>query len=208
MFDSPHHPARGRGRHRLRRRNRPLRAAFTTAAAAAALSAGVPAAALAAPAPPATGLTDPLPGPRVHGPGTAIVILGYGLLPDGSLRPELVDRLRAGYVQALLPPQSPVIVTGGNPRHGITEAAAMADWLVRNGLPAHRVYQEPAASNTVQNAQRSAQLIHALGLRDAVVVTSENHLTRAVGSFAAAGIPVAATLTPAEIPQFVAAFGW
>lgn len=205
MFDFPHRPARGR--HRLRRRNRSLRAAFTTAATAAALSAAA-ATATATPPSPATGLTDLLPGPRVHGPGTVIVILGYGLLPDGSLRPELVDRLRAGYVQALLAPQSPVIVTGGNPRHGVTEAAAMADWLVRNGLPAHRVFQEPAASNTVQNAERSAQLIHALGRRDAVVVTSENHLARAVRSFAAAGIPVAATLTPAEIPEFVATFGW
>ncbi|MGW4770912.1 hypothetical protein ACWEO2_23080 [Nocardia sp. NPDC004278] len=38
------------------------------------------------------------------GPEAAIVGLGYGLLPDGTMRPELISRLHAGYVQALLAP--------------------------------------------------------------------------------------------------------
>ncbi|MGI5218645.1 YdcF family protein [Nocardia sp. CA-290969] len=211
MPDSRTGRLRTSGRHR-RRRRRPLRTGLTTALTAAAVTAGLCGTAAAAPPLPgqvSAGLIDLLGGPltRVHGPGTAIVILGYGLLPDGSMRPELVDRLRAGYLQALLAPQSPVIVTGGNPRNGVTESAAMADWLIRNGLPAHRIHQEPGATTTVQNAERSAPLIHALGARDAVVVTSENHIGRAVESFTAAGIPVTSTLTPRQIPDFVAVFG-
>ncbi|MFX5922296.1 YdcF family protein, partial [Acinetobacter baumannii] len=77
-----------------------------------------------------------------RGPDTAIVVLGYGLLPDGAMRPELVERLRAGYAQALLAPASPIIVTGGNPRNGTTEAAAMADWLVARGIPPARVHRD------------------------------------------------------------------
>ncbi|WP_280462127.1 YdcF family protein [Nocardia carnea] len=197
---------------RRRRRTHPLRTGLTTVLTAAAITAGLGGQAGAAPAPPGAppaGIGDLLTGPltRVHGPGTAIVILGYGLLPDGTMRPELMDRLRAGYIQALLAPQSPVIVTGGNPRNGVAEAAAMAGWLIRHGLPAYRVHQEPAATTTVQNAQRSAQLIHALGAHDAVVVTSENHIGRAADSFTAAGVPVAATLTPGQIPEFVAVWG-
>ncbi|WP_459546056.1 YdcF family protein [Nocardia sp. X0981] len=161
----------------------------------------------AAPLQPAV-LIDVLDSPlvRVHGPETAIVILGYGLLPDGSMRPELTDRLRAGYVQALLAPQSPVIVTGGNPRNGRTEAAAMSDWLLRHGLPAQRVHQEATAGNTVENAERSAALIHSLGARDAVVVTSENHIARATRIFLAAGVPVTATLAPCQVPAFATSF--
>lgn len=203
-------PDTRRGRHR--RRNPALRTGLTTALTAAAITAGLCGPAGAAPIPPSgppAGIGDLLTGPltRLHGPGTAIVVLGYGLHPDGTMRPELVDRLRAGYVQALLAPQSPVIVTGGNPRNGVTEAAAMADWLVRKGLPAYRVHQEPAAATTVQNARLSAHLIHTLGAREAVVVTSENHIGRAADSFTAAGVPVAATLTPRQIPQFVLAWG-
>ncbi|MEU1981343.1 YdcF family protein [Nocardia sp. NPDC019395] len=212
MPDSYSGHTRPHRRHRRNSRTRSLRTGLTTALTAAVITAGLCGQAGAAPPPPdqvAAGLTDLLSSPlvRVHGPGTAIVILGYGLLPDGSMRPELVDRLRAGYVQALVAPQSPVIVTGGNPRNGITEAAAMADWLIGHGLPAYRVHQEPAAADTVQNAQRSAPLIHSLGARDVVVVTSENHIGRAAASFAAAGVPVTATLTPGQIPGFVTVFG-
>ncbi|MBF6347795.1 YdcF family protein [Nocardia flavorosea] len=193
-----------------RRRRAPgFRTVLTTALTAAAITAGLCGSAGATPIVPdglPTGIGELPNGPlmRAHGPGTAIVILGYGLLPGGTMRRELVERLRAGYVQALLAPLSPVIVTGGNPRNGVTEAAAMAAWLIRHGLPAQRVHQEPAAATTVQNAQRSAQLIHALGAYDAVVVTSENHIDRAAASFTAAGVPVAATLTPRQIPKFIA----
>ncbi|MFE9320075.1 hypothetical protein ACIHDR_04320 [Nocardia sp. NPDC052278] len=31
-----------------------------------------------------------------RGPQTAIVVLGYGLLPDGEMRPELISRLTPG----------------------------------------------------------------------------------------------------------------
>lgn len=80
--------------------------------------------------------TPPNPFPSLQGPQTAIVVLGYGLLPGGVLRPELVGRLQAAFVQALAAPASPIIVTGGNPVNGITEAAAMQAWLQRNGIPA------------------------------------------------------------------------
>ena len=45
----------------------------------------------------------------------AIVILGYGLKPDGSMRPILYHRVLTGLAIAQSFPQSPVIVTGGNP---------------------------------------------------------------------------------------------
>lgn len=144
---------------------------------------------------------------RVHGPGTVIVVLGHGLLPNGQMRPELIDRLHAGYVQAILAPTSPVIVTGGNPKNGVTEAAAMADWLVAHGVPAHRIHQEPAAGTTVQNARLSARMMDRIGARDAVVVTSANHMDRAVGDFKAAGISVAGSVTPNHLPRLEWAFG-
>ncbi|WP_216908650.1 YdcF family protein [Nocardia noduli] len=142
--------------------------------------------------------------PVVHGSRTAIVVLGYGLLPDGSMRPELIDRLRAGYLQALLAPASPIIVTGGNPHNGITEARAMADWFGRQCIPADRVHIEPDADSTRQNAEHSARLMHELGVHDAVVVTSADHLDRAVETFHAAGVDVIGTVTSDVMPQSAA----
>ena len=40
----------------------------------------------------------------------------YTMLPDGALRPELVHRLNAAWVQAIAAPFSRVVVTGGNPQ--------------------------------------------------------------------------------------------
>ncbi|MBF6227416.1 YdcF family protein [Nocardia abscessus] len=149
----------------------------------------------------------PSPPPTVHGPVTAIVVLGYGLLPDGGMRPELIDRLHAGYLQALLAPLSPIIVTGGNARNGVTEARAMADWLIARGMPAARLHLEPEADTTAQNAARSATIMRAIGARDAVVITSADHIDRAVGTFHDAGVDVVGTVTPEQVPAQIWRFG-
>ncbi|MQY21338.1 YdcF family protein [Nocardia macrotermitis] len=168
--------------------------------------ADIPAAVLAALHPTAIRLPG-LPLTAGYGADTAIVILGYGLQPDGSMRPELIQRLEAGYVQAILAPAAPVIVTGGNPHNGVTEAQAMAGWLVAHGIPADRVHTESRAETTVQNATYSQHVMESIGARSAVVVTSSNHLGRAVGDFVGAGIPVIGTLTPDQAPLRVIPFG-
>ena len=65
----------------------------------------VPVVSQASPAPAAKDFSDP-----------AIVILGYGLNPDGTMRTILRRRMLTGLAVAQLFPRSPVIVTGGNPR--------------------------------------------------------------------------------------------
>lgn len=139
--------------------------------------------------------TPPNPFPSFQGPQTAIVVLGYGLLPGGVLRPELVHRLQAAFVQAITAPMSPIIVTGGNPVNGITEAAAMQAWFQRSGIPANRIHAEHRAGSTVQNALFSTKLIRSIGANSAVVVTSANHIRRATVDFNVAGIPVVGAMS-------------
>lgn len=128
-------------------------------------------------------------------PDSVIVILGFGLLDDGGLRPILTQRLRKGLDVAAVYPQMPVLVTGGNPRGGRTEAAAMRDWLVENGLPVERIHLEADSMSTVGNALNSAALIRSRGLGSgAVLVTSSDHLRRGVADFLTAGIPLWAVL--------------
>jgi uncharacterized SAM-binding protein YcdF (DUF218 family) len=133
-----------------------------------------------------------------HGPQTGIVVCGYGLQPDGSLRPELVNRLIAAWLQAIASPFSPVVVTGGNPQNGITEAEAMRAWLVGKGLPANRINLETRAGSTVQNALFSTRMLRDLGANSAVVVSSPNHIRRAVADFMVAGTRVVGATTSLE----------
>jgi uncharacterized SAM-binding protein YcdF (DUF218 family) len=142
--------------------------------------------------------TVPMPLPTLVGEHTGIVVLGYGLLPDGSMRDELVDRLEAAWLQALAAPWAPVVVTGGNPQNGVPEAAAMAGWLIGRGIPADRVLVEDRAGSTVQNALFSTQLLHGAGADNAVLVTSPNHIRRAVADFITAGVHVVGAMTSTD----------
>ncbi|MFC4128716.1 YdcF family protein [Nocardia rhizosphaerae] len=146
----------------------------------------------------AAAATLPNPLPALIGPQTGIVVLGYGLLPDGALRPELENRLTAAWLQAIAAPLSPVIVTGGNPRNGISEAEAMRRWLVGRGLPNERIHVEDRAGSTVQNALFSSRLLRDVGAHSAVVVTSPNHIRRAVADFLVAGTNVVGAMTSLE----------
>jgi len=117
----------------------------------------------------------------------AIVILGYGLNPDGSMRPVLRSRVLTGLAVAQIFPQSPIIVTGGNPRNGQTEAAQMRLMLMMFGFPHNRIIVEDRANSTVQNAQFSVPLAEKAGTSGIILVTSSTHQGRADGDFVDAG---------------------
>ncbi len=137
--------------------------------------------------------TSPVSAPA----GAAIVILGYGLRPNGSMAPELVKRLEAGLDQAQASPQAPIFVTGGVPKKGITEAAAMRKWLIAKGIADSRITTEDKSTSTVSNAQNTTELLRARGISQIVLITSPNHIRRGAANFAGTGTQVAATVTTA-----------
>jgi uncharacterized SAM-binding protein YcdF (DUF218 family) len=114
---------------------------------------------------------------------TDIVILGAGLFPDGGIRPVLEERLRTGYRLATEYPTARIIVTGGVPQNGRTEAQAMGDWLRGAGIAPHRITEENDSNSTVQNAQFTDRILRERGTTGAVIVTNDFHLQRAVLNF-------------------------
>ena len=120
----------------------------------------------------------------------AIVILGGGgqreFAPEylgPAAEPYLLERLTYG---AYLAKKTglPVLVTG----FGV-EATAMHDTLLRNfGVEARWV--DDKAYDTFQNAQNSARLLSADGVRKVLLVTHATHLGRAAHEYTAAGFEV------------------
>jgi uncharacterized SAM-binding protein YcdF (DUF218 family) len=153
-------------------------------AVAAALGQITPAVAAAAPTPASKDFTKP-----------AIVILGYGLNPDGSMRAVLRHRVLTGLAVAQFFPQSPVIVTGGNPKAGVTEAEQMRRMLVSLGFPSRRIIVEPRANSTVQNAKFSVPLAKEAGATGIILVTSSTHQGRADSNFVEEGANLLATVS-------------
>ncbi|GAA4823886.1 YdcF family protein [Tomitella cavernea] len=127
--------------------------------------------------------TEPPLSLRVNPANTDIVVLGAGLHEDGTMRPVLESRLRAALELANSFPSAPIIVTGGVPQSGRTEADAMFDWLVANGVPATRITKEERSTSTVENAQFTDEILDARRSPAAVVVTSPGHLERALVDF-------------------------
>lgn len=125
----------------------------------------------------------------------AVVILGYGLLPDGSMRPLLRRRVLTGLTVAQFFPQSPIIVTGGNARNGVTEAGQMRRMLLLLGFPDDRIIVEDEAASTVQNAKLSVPLAKDAGASGIILVTSSTHQGRADGNFVNAGGNLLATVS-------------
>ena len=116
-----------------------------------------------------------------------IVVMGFGLNADGSMRPELVERLKVGLAFANKYPNAYVLVTGGQTGavDGITEAGQMADWLRKQGLPQNRILQEKESLSTTANAVNCYKLLtRAYPQVDSVaVVTSDYHVRQSCAMF-------------------------
>jgi uncharacterized SAM-binding protein YcdF (DUF218 family) len=132
---------------------------------------------------------------------TALVVLGSNVGPaiEGIPPRERLDsaaRARtqgaARWYQRTQP--AAVIVTGIGPEADPRASAeAMADSLVNGGVPRDRIWLEPRATNTRENARYSVELGRAHGITRFVVVTSAVHLRRSLREFRRAGVePVGA----------------
>ena len=113
----------------------------------------------------------------------AIVILGFALNADGTMKDELIGRLQTGLAIAEAYPESYVVVTGGgtaanNPN--VTEGGLMGQWLLEQGLSEERLIVENKAPNTVGNAENTYKILSEEypQVKSLVMVTSDYHVPR------------------------------
>ncbi|MBQ1488903.1 MAG: YdcF family protein [Lachnospiraceae bacterium] len=102
--------------------------------------------------------TDGLPDNLPQDDSLCIVVLGYQLNADGSMKDELTGRLTTALKCAGQYPNAYVLCTGGgtaslNP--GVTEAGQMGEWLLNNGLEKERLIVEDKSLTTAENAINS-----------------------------------------------------
>ena len=117
-----------------------------------------------------------------------IVVMGFGLNEDGSIRPELEDRLVVALTSALKYPNAWVLVTGGQTGavDGVTEAGQMAAWLQRKGLEKGRIIRETQSLSTTANAVNSYKLLTKAypQVNSIALVTSDYHIAQSCAMFA------------------------
>lgn len=109
-----------------------------------------------------------------------VVVFGYGLGADGSIQPELEDRLYVALNAARQYPDAYVAVTGGQTSEvaGVTEGGQMAAWLRAQDVAESRLIVEDQALSTTQNAANTYKLLTSAypQVKTLAVVTSDYHV--------------------------------
>ena len=132
---------------------------------------------------------------------TAIVLLAGGMdvyrsrggsygapTRDGSLR--VLEAARLHRVLGGVP----IIATGGHKASQYSEAGMMAHQLEQLGVPADHIIKEERSTNTRDHAMLVPPLLKQHGIEQFVLVTSQQHIARALAAFRAVGLsPVPST---------------
>lgn len=103
-----------------------------------------------------------LPSGLVNTDHLCIVVLGFQLNPDGSMRDELIQRLNVALDCAEEYPNALIVCTGGGTaanNEDATEAGRMAEWLTDHGVDSSRVIVEDRSQTTAQNAMFTLRIL-------------------------------------------------
>ena len=119
-----------------------------------------------------------------------IVVLGFQLNPDGSMKDELIERLKVVLACADKYPNAYVICTGGgtaSENSSATEAGKMAEWLKENGISPERIIVEDQSLTTAQNAIFSLDILEKRypQVSHLAIVSSDYHIATGVLLFGA-----------------------
>lgn len=112
----------------------------------------------------------------------AIIILGPGQLPDGTMLPWGKGRIDVAY-QKFLNTEHPVyiILSGGKKSHFASEASAMRDYIQNYYPDMHKtLLLEELSTDTLQNAFFTKAIhIDPLKIKQLTIITNSFHMPRA-----------------------------
>ena len=110
-----------------------------------------------------------------------IVVLGFQLEPDGSMKQELAERLTVALNSAEKYPNSYIVCTGGGTaaeNEDASEAGEMAKWLESHGVEKERIIVEDNSITTAQNAIFTYDILTSLypSVKKLAIVSSDYHI--------------------------------
>ena len=110
-----------------------------------------------------------------------IVVLGFQLNPDGTMKDELIERLTVALNSAKKYPNAYIVCTGGgtaSENDSASEAGEMAKWLIEQGVEKSRVIVEDNSITTAQNAIFTYDILTSLypSVRKLAIVSSDYHI--------------------------------
>ena len=122
-----------------------------------------------------------------------MVVLGFQLNPDGSMKDELIERLKVALASADKYPNAFIVCTGGGTaaeNAAATEAGKMAEWLIDNRVDPQRVIVEDRSLTTAQNAIFTYQILTEQypQVKHLAIVSSDYHIATGALLFGAEAV--------------------
>ena len=122
-----------------------------------------------------------------------LVVLGYQLLYDGDMAPELLGRCELALQCARQYPNAYLAVTGGGTAFkdkDVTEAGVMADWFLAQGISPERIIREDASLTTDQNAVNTCAILAEQypQIKHLAIISSDYHLSLGCTMFTEAAL--------------------
>lgn len=111
-----------------------------------------------------------------------VVVLGSGLKEGNQLSQTLQMRLDASLSYVMDHSEIPIIVSGGQgPDEDLSEAEAMRNYLVHNGISQQRIILENKSTSTEENLLFSKAILTKQGINHPkiIIITSDYHMFRA-----------------------------
>lgn len=110
-----------------------------------------------------------------------IVVLGFQLNPDGSMKDELIERLNVALNSAKKYSKAYIVCTGGGTaekNESATEAGEMAKWLIKKGVDKKRIIVEDNSITTAQNALFTYDILTSryTSVKKLAIVSSDYHI--------------------------------
>src|SRR5260370_12346986 len=104
-----------------------------------------------------------------------LVILGAGVMPDGSPSGAMRRRVEGALAIGQRLPDPFYVTTGGVGRWGPAEADVMKTELQARGVPANRIATETASNDTLSSVVNCARIIGEYAKADDVFVFSDRY---------------------------------
>ena len=136
---------------------------------------------------------DELPDGLPDDDSLCLVALGFQLNPDGTMRNELIERLKVLLAASEKYPHALIVCTGGGTAADdptATEAGRMADWLISQGTDPARLIVEDRSLTTAQNAVYTFGILEEMHpqVKQIAIISSDYHIATGTLLFGAEAI--------------------
>ncbi len=137
------------------------------------------------------------------GDSDAIIVLGAQVKEDGTPSVALERRLTVALDHYQTDRQLIIVCGAQGANEPRAEGDVMRDWLMARGVPKEDVVAETASFNTRENLMYAKAIMAHRGLHEALIVTSDYHVARALELCEQVGISATGKGSPSKPEYFL-----